>query len=344
MLLKTLRPVLLLALIVSLFSCSEDEAPSETGGSETPVQAEDIFNYIALRNDGTLIAIGDKTGKVVQTGKIPGIDFNTLFNSVTSSASETFIYEHRFDPPRGILYVWDKQSGETTSTIIDFPQEFGENTALLSLDWDKDNQNLVGITRENMEQSNHQKPIKVVRINPENFQITSQDIDLNPEGYGNIFSTSLVGQKLYVVASKTERVINADLLEINLNQNSIKVLPLTGAETNILNLGNGGDPNQLFGFSPVANSNFMAEVRPVVYNLQTETISEVAGVPRISALNFAHKTFYNKEQGTFAALMGANNTTNLIKYTPSTGNFELIAIPNPDGLSSLISIIGVEKL
>ncbi|MDT0690816.1 hypothetical protein RM549_13545 [Salegentibacter sp. F188] len=341
MFLKYVKPLLMVVLLAAVFSCSEDESPS---GTETPDEVEDTFYYIALRNDGTLFNIGNNSGKVVQTGRIPGIEFNTLFNSVTSSDSETFIYEHRFDPPRGILHEKNSESGQIQSTILDFPEQFGENTALLSLDWEEENQDLIGITRENMEQSNHQRPIMVVRINPDNLQIISQDINLATEGYENVFSTSLVGQKLYVVASKTERVVNADLLEIDLEQNSITILPFSETEAGITNLGNSGSPNSLFGFVPVANSSIMAEVRPVIYDIQAKTSSEISEVPQISALHFAHKTFYNKEGGEFAELVGANNAKSIFKYYPSTGDHQIIKLQNADDLSSLINIIGIREL
>ncbi|MDT0687711.1 hypothetical protein [Autumnicola psychrophila] len=340
MLLKSLRPLLIMVLLASFFSCSEDESPEETEGSEIV----DTYSYLALRNDGTLFTIGNNSGKVVEMGNIPGIEFNTMFNAVTSSGSENFIYEHRFDPPRGIIYAWEKRSGETRSAILDYPEQFGDNTALLSLDWDEENQNLVGITRENMEQSNHQKPIMVVSINPENFEITTGEIDLSTKGYENIYSTSLIRQKLYVVASKTERVTEADLLEIELDQNSVEVLPRQGIATGFTNIGNSGGTTTLFGFSPVANSSYMAEVRPVIYNIETGTVTEVSEVPRISSLNFAHKTFYNGEGKEFVELVGANNSINLLKYNPSTGDQELIKLQNADDLSSLISIIAVREL
>lgn len=335
----------MLAVILSLFSCSENETPDEEKAPEMiPEQVEDTYNYIALKNDGTLFTIGNKTGKVGQIARIPGIEFNIMFNSVTSSGSKIYIYEHRFDPPRGTLYVWDRQSGKSSSAVLEYPEEFGENTALMSLDWDEENQELVGITREDLEHSHNYKPIRIVRIDPGNFELTvSGDIDLSTGSYANIYSTNLVGQKLYAVALKNTNS-NPDLLEINLDQNSFEVLTVSGTGSGITNLGNSGDPKTLFGLAPVANSNIMAEVRPVIYYIESGAVSELSEVPRISALNISHKTFYNEEGKEFAELVGFNNAVMLFRYNPSKDEFHLVKIPNPENLSSLISIIGVEKI
>lgn len=338
------RPLLMLAILMSLLACSAEGSTEEEKETDNPEQAEDTYNYIALRSDGTLFTIGDHSGTVIQAGKIPGIEFNTFFNSVTSSNSKIFIYEHRFDPPRGILYVWDKQTNKTESAVLEYPEEFGENTALMSLDWDEENQNLVGITREDIENSSNYKPIKVVRINPVNLEMTiSPDIDLFTEGYANVFSTSLVNQKLYAVTTKDSRW-DPDLLEINLNQNSFKALPRTGAETGFSNLGNSGDANTIFGFSPVANSGYMAEARPVIYDIISGTFEELSEVPRISVLNFSHKTFYNEAGKEYAELVGSDGKIQLFKYQPEKRDYQLIEIPNPQNLSTLLTIIGVKEI
>lgn len=341
---KLSRLLLMSALLVSLFSCSGEDSPQEQPEPENPEQIADTYNYIALRNDGVLFSIGNNTGKVMQMGSIPGIEFNTTFNSVTSSGTKIFIYEHRFDPPRGILYAWDKQTGKTTSAELDYPEEFGENTALMSLDWDEEDQNLVGITREDIELSSNYKPIKIVRIDPDDFGMSvSGDLDLSTEGYSNVYSTSLEGQKLYAVTLKSSEWDPA-LLEIDLDEDIFEVLPVSGSGTGITNLGNDGEANTLFGFSPVANSNLMAEVKPVTYNITSGTMTEVSGIPRISTFNFSHKTFYNEEGEEFAELVGGNNRIHLFRYDPSTGDNQLVEIANPENLSTLISIIGVRKI
>ncbi|NJW53120.1 hypothetical protein [Salinimicrobium oceani] len=311
---------------------------------EIPEQIEDEFHYIALRNDGTLFSIGDQTGKVSVTGKIPGIEFNTLFNSVTTSSSKTFIYEHYFDPPRGIIYVFEPSTETTTSVTLEFPEEFVQNTALVSLDWDEDRQNLLGFARQNFEEANNQQAFKLVRIDPENFKITTLEIDLYAQGYENVFSTTLINQKLYAVASKNDKWTSADLLEIDLEQKTINALPKNGITTSLINIGSGNDLTKIFGFTPVANSNLMAEVRPVIYNLNDKTSSELTAVPRISTLNPAHKTFFHQEKGEFVELVGADNTKSIFTYQPSTGDYSLLKTKSPNDLSSLVSIIGAVKI
>ncbi len=342
---KIFRSLLMSALLVFLFSCSEeDSSAEEENPSETPEEAVDSFNYIALQNDGTLYTIGNNTGQVTQTGRIPGIEFNTIFNSVTSSGSKIFIYEHRFNPPKGILYIYDKQSGKTVSAILDFPEKFGENTALMSLDWDEESKNLVGITREDLDLPTSVKPVKVVRIEPDTFKVTTtSEVDLHSMGYSNVYSTSLIGQKLYAVTLKNSNW-DPDLLEIDLENDAVEILPVTGREAGITNLGYSGNGHTLFGFSPVPNSNLMAEVRPVTFNVQDSTVKEISKVPRISTLNFAHKTFYNKEAKEFAELIGADNKKHLFKYRPSTGEYEMIEIPDPNSIFSVVNIIGVTEL
>ena len=228
--------------------------------------------------------------------------------------------------------------------MLNFPEEFGENTSLISLDWDEPNINLMGITREDLESSSNFKPIRIVRINPDNLTVaTAGALDLSTEGYANVFSTKQVGQQLYATILKGSAWAPY-LLEINLEADNYKVLPVTGSGNGITNLGNSGSTTHLFGFSPVPNSSTMAQVRPVVYDVQKWTAQDLSAVPVMSALGINLKTFYNKEAGEFVALVGSNNKIQLFKYQPATGDFELTEITNPENLSTLINIIGAIKL
>ncbi|UZH54213.1 hypothetical protein JRG66_09400 [Salinimicrobium tongyeongense] len=346
MALKIFRSLLLSAFLVLFISCSEEESSAEKENlPEPPAESlVDTYNYIVLKNDGTLYTIGNKTGKVTQTGRIPGIEFNTIFNSVTSAGSKIFIYEHRFDPPAGTLYSYDSQSGKTVSAVLDFPEEFGENTALMSLDWDEENENLLGITQEDLESTTSFKPIKVVKINPESFAVaTASEVDLHALGYSNVMSTSLIGQKIYAVSLKGSNW-QPHLLEIDPVNNKVEVLEVQGRDLGITNLGNNGSANSLFGFSPVPNSDIMAEVRPVTFNIQDGTTTEISKVQRISALSFSHKTFYNKEAKEFAALVASDKKLYLFSYKPSTGAYQMLEVQKPENLFSLVSIVGVKKI
>jgi len=324
-------------------SCSTDDTEKESEMPETPI-VQDDYNYVALRSDGKLYTIGDKSGMVTEMGEVQGLQFNTFFNTVTSSSTKTYIYESWFDPVEGRLSILDKESGTSTKIILNFPDEFGDNPGFMSLDWDETNGNLVGIVKEEIDSPSTNRPVKVVRIDPETFEFTVYpQLDLYTSGYENVFSTQLIGQKLYVSASKNANLTYTDLLEIDLSNQVFNVLPKGGIQTGLLNFGTKPNSNRILAFVPQLNTGYAGEVKPYIYNISTREVTEITGTPRISSLNFAHKLFYNPENGEIVELL-AKDGFNLFQYNMGNGEYDLVPLVNSEDLSSGIAIIDVVKL
>lgn len=341
--LRFLKPGIWFLLAMFFISCSEEANP-ETEEPEIPEVEEDQYNYIALRNDGTLFSIGDNSGLVTSIGEIPGLEFNTIFNTVTSSPEHTYIYEAWFDPIEGRLFKLNKETKQSEKIILNFPEEFGSNPGIMALDWDQTNHNLIGIVRQEFDIPSFNGPVKIVLIDSETFEFTVlDDINLNAQGYRDVFSSQLIGQKLYVSASKDDKLINADLLEINLTDKTINVLPREKIQTGLLNLGWIAGSQKLFGFAPILNSEYMGAVRPYIYNTNNTEMEEINAVQNISAIHFSHKSFYHSETNSFIGLIGKDGF-NLFNFNTKTNNFSLTPIDNPEDLSSLVTIIGVKKL
>ncbi|MCB7480540.1 hypothetical protein [Christiangramia sediminis] len=342
--LKFSRFHLLLILSLIFVSCSKDSEPNEeTPQPEEPL-IEDEFQYIALRNDGKLFTIGDQSGVVELAGNIPGLEFNTIFNTVTSSSENTYIYESWFDPPQPRLFIRNRETGNSEMIELDFPEEFGSVPGFMSLDWDERQNNLVGIIRHEFDSPTMNKPIKIARLDPDTYNIlVLEDIDLNTLGYQNVFSSQLINQKIYVSASKNSRVSDADLLEVDLSNKTIKVLSQENIETGLMNLAAIPNTNKLLGFAPLLNSGYGGAVKPYIYDIGSESLEELASIPRISAIHFAHKTFVNPYNDKIISLIGQNGL-NLFSYDYYSNDFNITPIANPEDLSSMIAIIDVIKL
>lgn len=340
--LRFLPPILCFLIAIFSFSCSTD-SDSDTKEPEIPV-VNDQYNYIALRNDGTLFSIGDNSGIVTSIGKVPGLEFNTIFNTVTSSPTHTYIYEAWFDPIEGRIFKLNKETYQSEKIILNFPEEFGDNPGIMAMDWDETNQELIGVVRQEFDVPSFGGPIKIVRINPVTFEFTVlQNINLNTQGYKEVYSSQLIGQKLYLSASKDNKVDHTDLLEIDLNEKTFKLLPQEDTETGLLNLGYIPGTQKLFGFAPILNSSYMGAVRPYVYNINDEEMEEISTASNISAIQFAHKTFYNSQIDKFIGLI-AKEGFSLYSFDPNTNKFSFSSIENPEDLSTMIAIISVEKL
>lgn len=328
----------------TLFSCSTDSDP--TPEKEEPVETivQDNYQYVALRNDGRLFTIGDQTGEVEDAGSINGLEFNTIFNSVTSSPNYTYIYEAWFDPPQARLFIRNRTSGNSQMVQLEFPEEFGNVPGFMSLDWDESQNNLVGIIRQEFDIPSIDKPVKIARIDPDTYEIKIlENLDLNSQGYRNVFSSQLIGQKLYVSASKNSELNDADLLEIDLTEKTIKVLLQESINTGLLNLGRIPKTNTLLGFAPQLNTGYAGAVKPYIYDIDNEQLDLLETVPRISGIHFTHKTFVNPHSGEMVALIGKYGY-NLFKYDHINNDFEITPITNPEDLSTLIAIIDVIKL
>ena len=334
---------------VFLFSCSNDGGENSDDMGNIPEETDnpvikDDYNYIALRNDGNLFTIGSKSGKVTNTGQIDGLEFNTVFNTITSSSTNTYIYEPWFDPVEGRLFIRDRNSGVTEKVILDFPEAFGDNPGFISLDWDENHQNLVGIVKQEFDSGPINLPLNVVRLDPETFEFSVyQDLDLNSAGYVNISASQLIEQKLYVSASKGSDFIHNDLLEIDLTAGTFTVLPQEGMETGIITFGSSPNSSKLIAFAPQLNTSYTGTVRPYVYNLLSREVEEISSIPRIYILQLSYKPFYNPYNGELVTLLGRDEVS-IFNYNLSDGKYAFVPVANPEDLSSLIAIIDVVKL
>lgn len=227
---------------------------------------------------------------------------------------------------------------------LEFPEEFSNIPGLMALDWDESQDNLVGIIRHEFDLPSIDKPVKIVRIDPVTFEMTVfENLDLNSMGYRNVFSSQLIGQKLYVTASKNSELIPSDLLEINLTDKTFRVFAQDNLDNGLLNLGKIPGTNKLLGFSPQLNSGYTGTVKPYIYDIDSESLGDLASIPRISAIHFAHKTFVNPYNDFMISLIGQNGY-NLFSFDYSSNDFDIIPIVNPDDLSTMVVIIDVIKL
>ena len=342
--LKFSRFHLLLILSLILVSCSKDSEPNE--GTQQPEEQviEDEFQYIALRNDGKLFTIVDESGVVEPAGSIPNLEFNTIFNTVTTSSENTYIYESWFDPPQSRLFIRNRRTGNSEMVRLEFPEEFGNIPGFMSLDWDENQNNLIGIIRHEFDSPSTDKPVKIARIDPDTYEIqVLENLDLNTLGYQNVFSSQLIDQKIYVSASKNSRISDADLLEVDLSNKTIKVLSQDSIETGLVNLAAIPNTNKLLGFAPQLNTGYAGAVKPYIYDITMEELTLIDAVPRISGLHFANKTFVNYDSKELIALI-VREGHGLFKYDYQTGEFEIIPVKNSEDLSSMVAIIDVIKL
>lgn len=337
----TLLLVILSAALTGISCSGEDPA-------ESPIplypEVQDTHRYLALRSDGKVFSIGNKSGVVNPEGQIPGVSFNTVFNTVTSSEAVTWFYEPRFDPPKGLLFSINRSTGASNMRELPFPEAFGSNPGLQALDWDESKQDLVGIVRQDMDLPQVNKPLQVVRIHPQTLEFTVlETLDLHAEGYVNVFSSALKDQLLYVSASKDDEFLNSDLLEVDLAAGTFRVMADGGIPTGLHNLGSLPGSAQLMAFTAQLNTGVTNAVRPYAYHTDTEQAAAWQGIPQFSALNFNHKLYSDAQTETYAALV-ASEGIRLLTYSPGPGKWELLPLVNSGELSSLVAIIDVVRL
>ncbi len=339
-----LKYLLYSIMAIFLSSCNENGgiADGDDGGEQEP-EVRDEYNYLALRSDGLLLSIGDTSGKVTNMGQLTQENFNIILNAVTSSQTHTYIYGIRFDPLEGAIFKFDKNLEQSEKFILNFPEAFGNNPGLMSLDWDESNQQLIAVVKAEFDIDGANLPCKIARIDPETFEVIAvEDLDLNEQQYKTIYSSQLINQKLYVSASKSNSIINTDLLEVDLIDKSFVTLPKDDIETGIINLGWKPGSQQLFGFTPLTNTSYIAAVRPYFYNLDDKNAEAIYIEGNISAINLVSRTFYNSKAGEFVGF-AARDGFNLFFFDPGTNNFSLTPIIDEDDLSSGIGIIGMKK-
>ena len=335
----------ILALILLFISCSTEDKPDEVSEKpeEPEVVIEDNFNYLALRADGNLYEIGNKTGKVSRVGSISQMqgNLNMIPSAVTASAEKIFIYEQLFDPFQGRILVRDKATGLVSIFVLDFPAEiYGENAGLNSLDWDSKNGKLVGIVRDEFELNNNNTS-RVVRIDPETMALEYGEISFN---YSTTFSSSLLNNKLYALSSNTGSLDRSKLLEIDLITKTVSPLEVSGNNAIIGNLSNNGASNFLFGFTPVIGSTYMGEMQAFKLNLSTNEFENLPELSRFSAHHIARKSFYNEDSNEFAELILKENKDQILLYNDQTNKIEILELSGSSDFDTSTIIIDVREV
>jgi len=331
-----------LALILLLVSCSTDNNNPES--SENPeTEIEDTFNYLALRANGNLYEIGNKTGEVTAVGSISAMrgNLNMIPSTVTASAEKIFIYEHLFDPFHGRVLVMDKETRSVEVFALDFPVEiYGENAGLNSLDWDAAQGNLVGIVKDEMEYNNNNTS-RVVRIDPETMALSYEGISFD---HNITLSTSLLGNKLYALSSTTGELEDAELLEIDLSTKTLEPLEISDTELFMGNLANNGKDNFLFGLMPVRGSSLMGEMEAYKLNLTNNEFEALPEIGRFSGRHIARKSFYNKEFKEFAELIYKANKNQLLQYNHQENELSALELIGAGDFDTSVIIIDYVKV
>lgn len=332
------------ALILLFVSCSTDN--NDPVNPETPEPGEEVkdtFNYLALRADGNLYEIGNKTGVVTRAGAISEMqgNLNMVPNAVTASEEKIFIYEQIFDPFHGRILVMDKETGTVQNFVLDFPADiYGENAGLNSLDWDTSESNLVGIVKNEIE-FNVNNTSRVVRIDPETMELEYQEISFER----NItFSSSLFQEKLFALSSMSGNFEESELLEIDLAAKSVNSLEFSETGAFIGNLSNNGRDDFLFGLLPIQSSTYMGEMEAYKLNLSTYELEKLTGLPRFSGHHFARKSFYSKKYREFAELILKDNKHQLLQYNHQKDEIGILELTGAEGFDTSTILIGVRAI
>lgn len=330
-------------MFLGLISCSEDEAlPKPEVLPEVNLETKDTYKYIALRNDGQLFEVGNLTGKIDLINKIPGIDFNTTFNAITSSPTHLYIYEHKFPPLQSLIHIYNRTTKTSQSKIISFPQDvFGEFPGLLSLEWDKRSENLIGLIKEHYEQGPHDIS-RLARIDPVTLEITSMNIEVD---LAHIISTQLIENNIYTSTYRTSTGSgNNDFFKIDLRSGALTSLELENMVRPPIHLSKNTRNNILFGFLPVEGSNFMGAARPVLINPDNMQVTDLFPNEVIGNLNFMGRSFFNPDSGEHVDFITSTTYFGLFHYNTSSQKVSVTHLESPNNLSSLVGIVDVRKV
>ena len=340
-----------LSLVVLLvFSCSKDEnttLPEPESEPEVPILSEvDTYTYIALRNDGILFEIGDEGGIIEQVKKINNITFNTIFNTVTSSAQKTFVYEQMPEIIsngtstgfRGQLCVLENQSLQYSCTILDFSNEvFPEFSGLIALDWDEKNENLVGIVTDVVNKSPEDINY-VVRIDPTTFEITSTDVEFVKD---DIISSLLV-DNTYYISTMVDRNGHSELLTIDLGTGETQTIDFSNVDSSPFLLSKNNEGTKYFGLAWEFNTGFFNAAVPVGFGADS-SIGEIATPKRIFFKMTAGKSFYNQANKEHVVLVDTEDGAGLLRYNSENETLRIIGLkPLQNELSSLAAIVQVK--
>lgn len=337
---KKSLPIWLFVLSVfCLTSCTSEEAQPEPG---ILPEAVDTYLYIALRNDGQLFEVGNKTGKISPVNKIPGINFNMVFNAVTSSSTDLYIYEHKFPPQQSSLHVYNRTTKTSQTKSINFsPEIFGEAPGLVSLEWDESSSGLIGLVKEHYEEGPHHKT-RVARLDPDTFEVSSLDIEIDR---AHIISTQLVGNKIYTSTYKTSTGSGRnDFFHIDLTTGAATSVEINNMVRPPIHLSKSSNNNVLFGFLPTEGTGFAGAARPVLIDLSGGQITELYPDEIIGNKNFNGRSFFNATSGEHVDFITSGTYHGLFQYNTSTNKVTVTELPLPNELSSLVTIVDVRKV
>lgn len=325
--------------IITLISCSKEEVKPEP--EVFPVEVDDYL-YLALRSDGQLFEIGDQTGEINSINKIPGIEFVTILNAVTTSSTNLYIYEHKFPPLQSKIHVYDLTTKATKTKSISFSKEvFGEDPGLVSLEWDEANSVLVGLLKEHFE-SGPNNNTRVVHIDPDNFEVIPMNLEFDR---AHIISTQLLENNIYTSTYKTSVEDGSnDFFKIDLLTGTFTRLELPNMVWPPLHLSKNNTNNLLFGFLPVAESTFAGESKPVIINPENLEVTYLLPNDKVGNLNFSGRSYFNSESGEHVDFLTSATFFGLIKYNINTEKVKVTGLPIPNNLSSLVTIVGVKKV
>jgi hypothetical protein len=338
---KKIFPSLFLLLVFTLISCSTAENPPEPEVPEV-VAEEDTYNFIALRNDGQLFEIGNKTGKISSGNKIQGIEFNTLFNGVTSTGSTLYVYEHRFDPFQAYIHEYNLVTGTNKTHEINFSEDvFGPYAGLISLEYDEQNNMLLALVKENFEE-NHPLTSRVARIDPVTFEVSSLDIEINK---GHIMGTLLKDNNIYASSYKTSTGSGEnDFFKIDLSNGSINRIALDNISIPPIHLSHNVTKNTLFGFLPVPGSTFLGASEPVIMNPGTGEITYLLPEEITGNKHQFGRSIYHPATNEHVDIITSPTYNALFRYNAVTQEVNVIHLPNPNDLSSLVTLVGAVKV
>ncbi len=258
-----LRIHLIILISILIVSCSSDNKEIEP--IEEPEIINDTHSFIALRNDGQLFEIGGESGRITKSTKVSGVVFNTLFNTLTSSANTRYFYEQIFDPISGFLYVQNRDETFSRRISIELPEEvYGSTPGFTSLDWYESGNELIGFVTDRIEYE--EGNFQLVGINIETFEITNYGEIPNLQG---VRSTTLVGSNLYISSQFNFSAYQFQVL--NLLDKNLTSLSFSSTGLPPIVLSNNPQNNKLFGFVRRDDSNLIQSVNPIIFTPDSQS-------------------------------------------------------------------------
>lgn len=350
-------PIICFLGILFLTNCSKDEGgsdpkPGEPIGSDPKPEEPmltDTYTYIAIKNDGTIFEIGDETGEVRKVGKIPEITFNINFNTVTSSGNITYMYEMMPEMMpgdgtttgfRGQLCELNTNTLSSKCTILDFSNNvFPKFAGLIALDWDQENERLVGVVTDIVSASKG-NPNYLVHIDPETLEITYNGIQFVQDF---INSTCLIGNTYYI-SSRYDTFNNQPIFNtLDLSIGTQNTINTSSLDSPPFLLSKNKDSKKLFGLVWEFNTGYTNATIPITFDNVSQKIEKLTSPTRISFKQQSGKSFFNANSDEQIALVDSEIGEGLLRYNFQAKTLKMVSLsPLDTELSSLVAIINVK--